>query len=224
MPAAADMSKRPKAGTSKAAAADRRRLFVLAYIANGHNGTQAAIAAGFSEKTARSQGQRLLTDVDVQNLLAGHSRDVAAIVGLDTERTLREVARLAYNDPRQFFAADGTLKPIEEWTEDMGAAVASLEVDELFAGTGEDRKAVGHTKKLKFWDKNAALEKAMKHHGLYERDNGRQGQSYSLQVVVVGGKGEEPMPAGSASTARQAWPGIELVTKEPANRTPRITD
>lgn len=42
-----------------------RALFVSAMIRNGGNATQAAVTAGFSPKTARQQGQRLLTDVDI---------------------------------------------------------------------------------------------------------------------------------------------------------------
>ena len=34
------------------------------------NATQAAIRAGYKEKTARSQGQRLLTNVDIQKYIA----------------------------------------------------------------------------------------------------------------------------------------------------------
>lgn len=192
-------------GTSKTATSQRYKLFVLAYIGNGNNATQAAIEAGYSKKTAKSQGQRLLTVGDVQNLLKTHSRDLAAIVGLDTQRTLLEVARLAYNDPRQFFHGDGRLKDIGEWTPDMAAAVASLEVQEGWDGDGEDRRPV-ITKKLKLWDKNAALEKAMKHHGLYERDNSQRGANLALQVVLVGAPQADP-------AAKVVSPGIEVQTR-----------
>ena len=43
---------------------DRQQRFVDAYLIDP-NATQAAITAGYSEKTARSQGQRLLTNADV---------------------------------------------------------------------------------------------------------------------------------------------------------------
>lgn len=43
---------------------ERQRRFCEAYAACG-NAAQAAREAGYSEKTARSQGQRLLTDVDI---------------------------------------------------------------------------------------------------------------------------------------------------------------
>lgn len=44
----------------------KQKAFVEAYLANGFNATQAAITAGYSKKTARSQGARLLTNVDIQ--------------------------------------------------------------------------------------------------------------------------------------------------------------
>ena len=44
---------------------EKQRRFAEAYAANP-NATEAAKAAGYSGKTARSQGQRLLTNVDVQ--------------------------------------------------------------------------------------------------------------------------------------------------------------
>jgi len=47
---------------------DKQQRFCEEYLID-LNATQAAIRAGFSEKTARSQGQRLLTNVDIQNHL-----------------------------------------------------------------------------------------------------------------------------------------------------------
>lgn len=44
-------------------------IFVTEYIKNGNNATQAAISAGYSEKTAASQGSRLLKSVEVQQYL-----------------------------------------------------------------------------------------------------------------------------------------------------------
>lgn len=44
-------------------------VFVTEYIKNGNNATHAAIAAGYSEKTASSQGSRLLKSVEVQQFL-----------------------------------------------------------------------------------------------------------------------------------------------------------
>lgn len=43
----------------------RQKLFIDEYLVD-LNATQAAIRAGYSERTARSQGQRLLTNVDIR--------------------------------------------------------------------------------------------------------------------------------------------------------------
>ena len=78
---------------------------------------------------------------------------------MNTEQTIREVARLAFSDPRNIVNPDGSIKRLHELDADTAAAVASYEVDK------------DGVIKYKFWDKNSALEKAAKVQGLYEKDN-----------------------------------------------------
>ena len=108
-----------------------------------------------------------MKNVKVRQELDNRRTEVALKVGLTTERTLLEVARLAYSDPRKFYNADGSLKSILELDDDCAATIASVEWDEVKA----EGRVIGLTRKLKQWDKNAALEKAMKFHGAYEKDN-----------------------------------------------------
>ncbi len=56
----------------------KQERFVAEYLID-LNATQAAIRSGFSEKTARSQGQRMLTNADI----------VAAVAGAQGDRTER---------------------------------------------------------------------------------------------------------------------------------------
>lgn len=92
--------------------------------------------------------------------------------GIATARqTLIEASRIALFDPRKLFREDGSPKPISELDDDTAAALAGLDVHEEYAGSGDDRVFIGYTKKYKVADKNAALEKLFKHHGLYELDN-----------------------------------------------------
>ena len=157
------MAKKPgtrvKAGTSKASAADKRKLFVEAYLSNNGNATQAAISAGYSPHSAERQGIRLTRDVRVSSELDKRRTEVVAAAELSTEQTIREVARLAFSDPRNIVNKDGTVKKLNELDADTAAAVASYEVDK------------DGVIKYKFWDKNSALEKAAKVQGLYEKDN-----------------------------------------------------
>jgi hypothetical protein len=57
-----------------------------------------------------------------------------------------------------------------------------VEIDECTV----DGAVVGRTTKIKLRDKNRALEMAMRHLGLYERDNKQRSENLSLQVVLVG--------------------------------------
>lgn len=59
----------------------KQQAFVEAYCCNGFNATQAAITAGYSEKTAKEQGHRLLTNVHIKEA-------VDAFKAKGTERAL----------------------------------------------------------------------------------------------------------------------------------------
>jgi hypothetical protein len=73
--------------------------------------------------------------------------------------------------PRKLFRKDGTPIPISELDDDTAAMISAIEVD-----------ADGRLMRIRLWDKNAALEKAMKHLGLYTR----RSENLSLQVLLVG--------------------------------------
>jgi phage terminase small subunit len=165
-------NKRVKPGTSREAAEHRRRLFVEAYIANGGNATEAAKAAGFSAKTAYSQGQRLLKDVEVNTSLSERRESLAKKYELTAESVIAELAKIVHADPRKLFDENGNIIAIRDWEDDMAGAVASVEFTVERHESGDE--VVTGTKKVKLWDKNSAIEKAMKHLGLFERDNEQQ--------------------------------------------------
>lgn len=166
---------RVKAGTSKASAADKRTAFVEAYFVNNENITKAAIAAGFSEKTAYQAGSRLLKDVRVSTEIARRRTELVANLELSTERTIKEVSRIAFCDPRKLVDESGRIKPLHELDDDTAAAIASVEVDKDGAI------------KYKFWDKNSAIEKAAKVQGLYEKDNNQKVNPLLSLISCLGG-------------------------------------
>lgn len=159
------------ASNGKAEAVARRQRFVDAYIANGGDATAAAIKAGYSAKSAAQQSSRMLHHPDVEKALAARRKELAKKFALDAESILQELAGLAYFDPADLFDDDGKLLPIKEMPKHARKAIASIEVDELFEGVGKDRSQIGWTKKIRVWDKNSAIEKAMKHLGQFAKDN-----------------------------------------------------
>ena len=170
-----------KAGTSKAAAASRKSLFIEAYIANGGNATNAAISAGYSAKTAYSSGARLLKDVEIFRLLSERKASALAQAeeetGLTIKGTLRELSYIVHSNPKRLYDADGNMKQVHELEDRDAAAIASLETQEQFEQvknpkTGQvEKRHSGYVKKLKMWDKNAGIDKAMKYFGLFKEDN-----------------------------------------------------
>jgi len=66
----------------------RQARFVEQYLISG-NATQAAIDAGYSEKTAYSQGHRLLKNVEIQKAIA----EKRAVMAKQTENRLVERVR-----------------------------------------------------------------------------------------------------------------------------------
>ncbi len=186
--------KRVKAGTSKAEAAARKTRFIEAFIANNGNGTQAYKTAGFTAKNdhvAGSEAYKLLKDPEIAAEIVRRRAEVIAeaekITGVSVARTLRELGRIAYADPRKFFNADGSLKKVTELDDDSAAALASFEIDEITAGRGENALVIGETKKLKFHDKNSGIEKAMKHLGLFKEDNHQQGDAAVRALLAAVG-------------------------------------
>jgi phage terminase small subunit len=198
---------RVKAGTSKAMAAQRRALFTEAYLTNGGNATNAAIAAGYSPNGADVVGTRLLGDVSVATAIAARRAEALAAAqqntGVTIERTLRELARLAYVDPRRMFDSDGKMLQIHQLPDDVAPAVAQFERVVEYKGNGEDRVEAGYTTKVKLWDKVSAIEKAMKHLGLFEKDNAQRPQTAPAVFVVMGVEpmGVEPTVVGGGSAA-----------------------
>ncbi|MGE8288679.1 MAG: terminase small subunit [Stenotrophomonas sp.] len=67
--------RKPAAGKSGGLTPKQQR-FVQEYLKD-HNGTQAAIRTGYSEKTAKQQGSRLLTNADVQTAVRAGQKKVA---------------------------------------------------------------------------------------------------------------------------------------------------
>lgn len=153
------------------AMAARYAHFVDAYIANGGNGADAAIQAGYSPRSAARLAFKILERADVQETLAKRRSALAVKHDLTTDAVIAELSMIVHSDPADLFDDDGKMLPIKRMSAKMRRAISSIEVDELFDGAGQDRICVGLTKKVKLWDKNSAIEKAMKHLGLFAEDN-----------------------------------------------------
>lgn len=155
----------------------RQWAFVQEYLIEP-NATKAALAAGYSPKTAAAIGSENLRKPHIASYLAQKTAVIAraqderleAMV-LTKERVERETARIAFFDPRKIVDASGSPIPLHLLDEDTVAAIEGVDISEYFTGSGDSRKVKRRTYKFKIGGKNAALDRASKILGLFEADN-----------------------------------------------------
>lgn len=149
---------------------DKQRLFCQEYMVD-LNATQAAIRAGYSEKTAKEIGYENLTKPHIIELISELQNKRSNKVEVTAEKVLKELAKIAFSDIRQFYNEDGSLKCPHELNDEAASLLSSMESEELFGVIDGSKCEVGKTKKIKMWDKMKALELIGKHIGFYEKDN-----------------------------------------------------
>lgn len=145
---------------------DKQNAFATEYVVD-YNATQAAIRAGYSEKTAYSQGQRLLSNVEIQVAIKDLEAAAAARSAITKDKVIRELARVAFFDPRKLYHDDGKPVGLDSLDDDTAAALASVDMFEEYDYDGDSRVLIGYTKKYKWADKLRALEMLGKHLGMF---------------------------------------------------------
>lgn len=144
---------------------DKQKEFCKQYL-HDLNGAQAAIRAGYSQKTARTIANRLLTKVDIIKYLNGLRKRREVKTQVKQDRVLLEIARLAFADPRRAFDDNGNLLPVKDWPDDVAACIASIKVTEVKDFHKENADITTTLKEIKFWDKSKNLELAARHLGM----------------------------------------------------------
>lgn len=145
----------------------KQQLFVAEYLKD-LNATQAAIRAGYSAHTANEIAAENLAKPSISATIAAKRAEQLKRVEIDSDFVLRELMKLASADLSAAFDEHGNLRPIHEIPEDTRKAISGVECDELYEGQGEERRWIGYTRKVKFWDKNKALENLGRHLSLFK--------------------------------------------------------
>jgi len=135
---------------------DKQELFAREYLKD-LNATQAAIRAGYSEKTANEQASRLLANVNVQNFVASLKAERVEQTGIDAAYVLRRLVEIDQMDVLDILLPNGELKPIKDWPKTWRTTLSGMDVTEM---AGDDP---GFLKKIKWPDKVKNLELLGKH-------------------------------------------------------------
>lgn len=135
---------------------DKQELFAREYLKD-LNATQAAIRAGYSEKTAKEAGYENLTKPHVLELVAELKAQRIEQTGIDAAYVLRRLVEIDEMDVLDILLANGELKPIAQWPKVWRTTLSGMDVTEM-AGD-----AAGLLKKIKWPDKVKNLELLGKH-------------------------------------------------------------
>lgn len=153
----------------------KQQRFVDEYLID-LNATQAAIRAGFSAKTARQAGNRLLTNVDIQQAIQAGMEARSGRVAITQDMVLRELAKIGFSDIRKVVRWGETMVRMvdadDEGAEDMVpyhglALIDSTEIDDDTAGAIAEVSQGKEGLKVKLHDKKGALVDIGRHLGMF---------------------------------------------------------
>ena len=143
---------------------DKQEMFCREYLID-LNATQAAIRAGYSEKTANEQGAQNLAKLSIQNRIAALKAERNEQLNIDATYVLRRLIEIDYMDVLDIVRDDLSLKPVTEWPSSWRRYISGFDLAEMFEYTGEDggKELAGILKKIKWPDKVKNLELLGKH-------------------------------------------------------------
>lgn len=137
---------------------DRQELFCLEYMKD-LNATQAAIRAGYSDKSANVTSSKLLTNANIQKRISELLEERSNEVKVDAQYVLKRLVEIDQMDVKDILNDDGTIKPILEWPRSWRTTLSGMDITEL----SNDGDVEAILKKVKWPDKVRNLELLGKH-------------------------------------------------------------
>lgn len=129
------------------------------------NGTQAAIRAGYSKKTANEQAARLLANVSVSSHLKTLMDERAEKTKIDAEWVIKRLAQDVTADVADLYDENGHLLPVKDWPMAWRTGlVAGIDTAMERNGVDEEGKPqFVEVRKVRLADRTRLLEMVGKH-------------------------------------------------------------
>lgn len=147
----------------------RQQRFVEEYLVD-LNGTQAAIRAGYSPKTANEQAAQLLAKLSIQEAVQAAQAKRSERVQIDQDWVVKRLAALADSDIREVVSWDEggvTYKPSKELAWKDAYTITEVVLKETIKqDEGGSELVLNREKRLKQVDKKGALDSLAKHLGM----------------------------------------------------------
>lgn len=130
-------------------------------------------AAKWKDQSVRVEASKMLVNPNVSQRISKIQAMAAAHAGLEASKVLEELRRLVHSDIAAIIGPDGKVKLPHELDPVTRAAIKSFKIDEY--GRIE----------YQFYDKNAAIDKAMKNLGLFKEDNSQNNPPAPTVIQLV---------------------------------------
>ncbi|HHR6116736.1 TPA: terminase small subunit [Providencia alcalifaciens] len=141
---------------------DKQEMFCREYLID-LNATQAAIRAGYSEKTANRTASENLSKPDIQLRISELLKKRSDRLQIDADYVLNRLVEIDQMDVLDILHDDGGIKPIHEWPKVWRTSLSGMDLAEMFESKDGERDLVGIMKKIKWPDKVKNLELLGKH-------------------------------------------------------------
>lgn len=144
------------------------------------NAKRAYIAHVINSNPMGTRAKTMLARPNVKKIITQKKEEFKKEFNVTPERTLKEYVAIAMANVRDVFTweEDGqiSMKPVEELTPEQTAAIAEIQFRHDYKGNKD------YIAKVKFHNKNTALEALSRHLGLFEQDN-KQKSTANADVV-----------------------------------------
>lgn len=167
---------------------EKQKAFVREYLVD-LNATQAAIRAGYSEKTARQAGHRMLTNADIQQAIQSALQKREQKLEITQQSVVNELAKIGFANMADYMRVGPGGDPVLDFsklTRDQSAALSEVTVEDFTDGRGDDARDVRRVK-FKLADKRAALVDIGRHLGMFPNKleiKGKVQVDHSLQGMT----------------------------------------
>jgi phage terminase small subunit len=143
---------------------DREKRFAEEYLVDlNASGAYSRAFPGVTEKTAATEGSRLLGKPEVQAKIAAAKAERSKRTHVTQDKVIKELSRIGFLDVKKAFKEDGTFPSPSELPNNIRRAIRGFEVQEIFAGRGSNRQQIGTLTKVKFESKVPALALLLEH-------------------------------------------------------------
>lgn len=169
---------------TKAKLTDKQEFFCREYLVD-LNATQAAIRAGYSEKTANRIASQLLSKLDIQEFLQKARDERNELVKTDSEYVLRRLREIDELDIIDIMLDDLTgFRPLSEWPKSWRISLSGIDIQTIVIADGSEEPMEKLVRKIKWPDKTKNLELIGRHVGVKAWDKEKESQGDDLSTAV----------------------------------------